>query len=198
MGERRNAYRDIGRNAERSNRPRSDAQLAPFVKNSMKSHLKISLLVLLAAAVALFAIDAAYLAIHWIIASRDPGVGAAHRNIQTATTHPAEWTLSEERRSQLLAGLRRINMGDKKQKVVSVLGNPDEDRILEPIGVNPQPHGSIISYQVVRYERELTNERWDQVILFIFDTDDRLREIYSTVSEVRSSKASGNPVTRSD
>ena len=104
----------------------------------------------------------------------------------TPTTHPADWTLDDQRRLQLSERIGAIHLGDRKEDVTHVLGPPDEDHVVAPKGFHVTPLGTLIRYQFVRYENGFVNELWDQYVYLEFNTDDRLQCIYSSVPSIES------------
>jgi len=102
------------------------------------------------------------------------------------TTHPADWNISVADRERIITGLRQVSLGDSRDRVVGLLGTPDASQDLRPKGKGQRSHGWFIRYDFRRYENGLVNEKWDQRLDLIFDTEGRLVQITSSVADIPS------------
>ncbi len=84
----------------------------------------------------------------------------------------------------------QIKIGDSRQKVIDLLGKPTIDGIMSP--KEPwrwrEPKRRLVRYYVKIYEKGFSNVKFDRHVTFIFDNDDRLKEIYSNVDTIDSKK----------
>jgi hypothetical protein len=88
--------------------------------------------------------------------------------------------LSDQELRSLIANVRKVQLGDTRQKVKELLGEPCSDDLVAPKETNT-PIGRFVTYCATKQDKNLVNERLDKSVMFRFDTSDRLTKIISTV-----------------
>jgi outer membrane protein assembly factor BamE (lipoprotein component of BamABCDE complex) len=91
--------------------------------------------------------------------------------------------MSDQEKRNLVDSVKKVRLGDKRQQVEALLGKPFEDYLVRR-KENNKPMGRFVKYYVLKLSKTSANSKYDQDVLFRFDTDDRLEEIISHVSGI--------------
>ena len=94
------------------------------------------------------------------------------------------FALSDAELRALVENARKIQIGDSRQEVKTLLGEPWEDMAYGPKEMN-KIAGRFVKYIVTKATSDIVNNH-DQVVTFYFDTSDRLTKISSNVPGIPS------------
>jgi hypothetical protein len=113
--------------------------------------------------------------------SRDP-IGQPDDTQKRASrdkTYPYE--MSPDEKERFLGSVKALNPGDSYDKVLRLLGPPDDD--WEIRGKPPGPlRGTGITYYMKKTKQHIVNEKQDEEVNVIFDKDRQLVELSTNVS----------------
>jgi hypothetical protein len=93
--------------------------------------------------------------------------------------------LNEEQRRSFIQKALAITLGETRQGVRSVLGDPWADDLVTS-KEKRKTIGRFVTYYLRKHDKALVNERLDEWIVFKFGTDDRLKKIISKIPEIPS------------
>lgn len=116
-------------------------------------------------------------------ASQDQSQMETVNNMDDIREKDYYYVIPEEKRKTFLVNVVKVNLGDSRKKVIEILGKPTNDQVMMR-KENREIIGRDIDYYFKRYEEGLVNEKYDRVISFYFDKEDKLTKITTNVEEI--------------
>jgi hypothetical protein len=113
-----------------------------------------------------------------------------HKTQQEASSMTSDksrpyFQLNDQQLHSLIENAQKVQLGDSRQRVENLLGKPSSDDLVMPKKTN-KPIGRFVTYYVLKQDKDLVNERLDKLVMFRFDTNDRLMKIISQVPGIQS------------
>jgi hypothetical protein len=94
------------------------------------------------------------------------------------------FAMTEAELRTLVGRVNAVHIGDTRQSVETLLGEPWSDEPFVP-KETPRIDGRIVEYYVTKSDPDIANNH-DKVVIFMFDTKDRLVRITSNVGGIPS------------
>jgi hypothetical protein len=105
---------------------------------------------------------------------------------QEGSSSPTSYSheISEAERERIRKGCSVLRRGDAYQQIVNAVGKPQSDNILAT--KDGQFRERVLHYYFKRVDKELVNERFDELITMHLDAQGKLKQLSSNVAGIPS------------
>ena len=107
-----------------------------------------------------------------------------HANTVHALRTNDSYEMSAAERTQFLAALNTLKIGDASEHVRSLLGPPFEEAVIRGKKIDDPVRGTLLTYYLKKAHGNLVNEKEDEYISLVFDQDNTLTRLSTNLVEL--------------